>query len=202
LHHFLQEYPIHSIVIPGTIDNDFYGTDATIGFDTDVNTALEAINKIRDTASLHSRLFIIEVMGRTSGHIGLYTGIGGGLKDILIPESPIDIQTLVAELDNQHKAGKQNSIIVLAEGETTGGTAEIKTAIEKVINWDIKVRVLGHAQRGGDLTAFDRVIASRLDYESVLAAGNKNHWKSPSKKKIIIGKQVFCFLCHGVFFYI
>ncbi|HUS99799.1 MAG TPA: 6-phosphofructokinase [Candidatus Thermoplasmatota archaeon] len=177
LHQLTQEFPIQGIGVPGTIDNDLFGTDFTIGFDTAVNTALEAIDKIRDTASSHSRLFIIEVMGRTSGYIALYTGIGGGAEDILIPEAPMEIQKLITELDTQHKAGKQSSIIVIAEGETSGGAAEIKTAVEKVINWDIKVSVLGHVQRGGDPSAFDRVLASRLGYESVLAVMNNQNDK-------------------------
>ena len=172
LHQLIQEFPIQGIGVPGTIDNDLYGTDFTVGFDTAVNTALEAIDKIRDTASSHSRLFIIEVMGHTSGYIALYTGIGGGAEDILIPESPREIQKLVTELEAQYKAGKKSSIIVIAEGGTAGGAYEIKSAIEKVINWDIKVSVLGHVQRGGDPSAFDRVLASRLGYESVLAVMN------------------------------
>lgn len=172
LHQLIEEFPIQGIGVPGTIDNDLYGTDFTIGFDTAVNTALEAIDKVRDTASSHSRLFIIEVMGRTSGYIALYTGIGGGAEDILVPEAPLAIPKLVEELENQHKAGKQSSIIVIAEGETAGGATEIKTAIEKVINWDIKVSVLGHVQRGGSPSAFDRVLASRLGYEAVIAIMN------------------------------
>ena len=171
LHQLLQECPMQGVGIPGTIDNDLFGTDFTVGFDTAVNTALDAIDKIRDTASSHSRLFIIEVMGRTSGYIALYTGIGGGAEDILIPEVPMDIQNLTTKLDTQHKAGKKSSIIVLAEGETAGAL-EIKSQIEKVLNWEIKVSVLGHIQRGGDPTAFDRVLASRLGYESVLAVMN------------------------------
>jgi 6-phosphofructokinase 1 len=122
-------------------------------------------------------LFIIEVMGRSSGYIALYTGIGGGAEDILIPEAHMDIPSLVSQLDAQHKAGKQSSIIVIAEGETEGGAAEIKAAIEKVINWDIKVSVLGHVQRGGDPSAFDRVLASRLGYEAVLAFMNNENDK-------------------------
>jgi 6-phosphofructokinase 1 len=177
LHQLIQEFPIQGVGVPGTIDNDLFGTDFTIGFDTAVNTALEAIDKIRDTASSHSRLFIIEVMGRTSGYIALYTGIGGGAEDILIPEAPMEVQKLITELDIQHRAGKQSSIIVIAEGETAGGAAEIKTAVEKVINWDIKVSVLGHVQRGGDPSAFDRVLASRLGYESVLAVMNDQNDK-------------------------
>lgn len=177
LHELIKEFPIQGIGIPGTIDNDLYGTDFTIGFDTAVNTALEAIDKIRDTASSHSRLFIIEVMGHTSGDIALYTGIGGGAEDILIPEEPISLETLIDKLKAQYDAGKKSSIIVVAEGETTGGVQEIKTRIEKVINWDIKVSVLGHVQRGGDPSAFDRVLGSRLGYESVLAVMNNENDK-------------------------
>lgn len=177
LHELLHEFPVQGIGIPGTIDNDLYGTDFTIGFDTAVNTALEAIDKIRDTASSHSRLFIIEVMGHTSGYIALYTGIGGGAEDILIPEAPIEIQKLTEKLKVQYEAGKKSSIIVVAEGETVGGALEIKTNIEKVINWDIKISVLGHVQRGGDPSAFDRVLASRLGYESVLAVMNNENDK-------------------------
>jgi 6-phosphofructokinase 1 len=177
LHQLIQEFPIQGIGIPGTIDNDLYGTDFTIGFDTAVNTALEAIDKIRDTASSHSRLFIIEVMGHTSGYIALYTGIGGGAEDILIPEAPMEMQKLIEKLNVQHKAGKKSSIIVVAEGETAGGALEIKSNIEKVIDWDIKISVLGHVQRGGDPSAFDRVLASRLGYESVLAVMNNENDK-------------------------
>ncbi|MBN1280425.1 MAG: 6-phosphofructokinase [Candidatus Thermoplasmatota archaeon] len=176
LHELIQEFPMQGIGIPGTIDNDLYGTDYTVGFDTAVNTALDAIDKIRDTASSHSRLFIIEVMGRTSGHIALYTGIGGGAEDILIPEVPMDMQKLIAQLDAQYKSGKKSSIIVLAEGESAGAL-EIKAAIEKAITWDIKVSVLGHIQRGGDPTAFDRILASRLGYEAVLAVMNNENDK-------------------------
>lgn len=172
LHEMIREFSIQGIGVPGTIDNDLYGTDFTIGFDTAVNTALDAIDKIRDTASSHSRLFIIEVMGRTSGYIALYTGIGGGAEEILIPEAPMNIQKLCEKLDADHKRGKQSSIIVMTEGEGTGGAFEIKAAIEKVIDWDIKVSILGHVQRGGDPTAFDRVLASRLGYEAVLAVMN------------------------------
>jgi 6-phosphofructokinase 1 len=116
-------------------------------------------------------------MGHTSGDIALYTGIGGGAEDILIPEAPIEIKTLAEKLKVQYEAGKKSSIIVVAEGETAGGVLEIKTAIEKVINWDIKISVLGHVQRGGDPSAFDRVLASRLGYESVLAVMNNENDK-------------------------
>ena len=172
LHQLIQEFPIQGVGVPGTIDNDLFGTDFTIGFDTAVNTALDAIDKIRDTASSHSRLFIIEVMGRASGYIALYTGIGGGAEDILIPEAPMDMKSLTDKLNAQHKAGKQSSIIVITEGEAAGGAFEIKANIEKIIDWDIKVSVLGHLQRGGDPTASDRVLASRLGYEAVLSVMN------------------------------
>lgn len=169
LYDFTNEFPIQGIGVPGTIDNDLYGTDYTIGFDTAVNTALEAIDKIRDTATSHSRLFIVEVMGKTSGYIALYTGIGGGAEEILIPETISDIQRLCKRLGEGHKRGKKSSIIVVAEGDEAGNAFDIKKEIEKLVNWDIRVSVLGHQQRGGSPTAFDRLLASRLGYEAVLA---------------------------------
>ncbi|MEM0467462.1 MAG: 6-phosphofructokinase [Candidatus Thermoplasmatota archaeon] len=169
LHEFLSEYPIRGIGVPGTIDNDLYGTDYTIGFDTAVNTALEAIDKIRDTAASHSRIFIIEVMGRNSGYIGLFTGIGGGAEDIIIPETTTDINAICRQLELGRKRGKKSSIIVVAEGGAVGNAMTVKQEIEKYADWDIKVSILGHIQRGGSPTAFDRVLASRLGYEAVLA---------------------------------
>ena len=172
LHEFINEFSVQGVGVPGTIDNDLYGTDYTIGFDTAVNTALEAIDKIRDTATSHSRLFIVEVMGRTSGYIGLYTGIGGGAEEILIPETDSDIENLCKKLDSGHKRGKKSSIIVVAEGDEAGSAFDIKKKIEKLVDWNIRVSVLGHQQRGGSPTAFDRLLASRLGYESVLAVMN------------------------------
>jgi len=169
LHEFTNEFSIQCIGVPGTIDNDLYGTDYTIGFDTAVNTALEAIDKIRDTATSHSRLFIIEVMGRTSGYIGLYTGIGGGAEEILIPETVSDIEKLCKTLKVGRKRGKKSSIIIVAEGDEAGNAFDIKKKIEQLTNYEIKVSVLGHQQRGGSPTAFDRILASRLGYEAVLA---------------------------------
>lgn len=169
LHELINEYDIQGIGVPGTIDNDLYGTDYTIGFDTAVNTALEAIDKIRDTATSHSWLFIVEVMGRNSGYIGLYTGIGGGAEEILIPETDSDIEGLCRKLEAGHRRGKKSSIIVVAEGDEAGNAFDIKKKIETLVDWDIRVSVLGHQQRGGSPTAFDRLLASRLGYEAVLA---------------------------------
>ena len=172
LHELINEFDIQGIGVPGTIDNDLYGTDYTIGFDTAVNTALEAIDKIRDTATSHSRLFIVEVMGRDSGYIGLYTGIGGGAEEILIPETDSDIENLCNRLDAGHRRGKKSSIIVVAEGDEAGNAFDIKKKIETLVDWDIRISVLGHQQRGGSPTAFDRLLASRLGYEAVLAVMN------------------------------
>ena len=172
LHELINEYDIQGIGVPGTIDNDLYGTDYTIGFDTAVNTALEAIDKIRDTATSHSWLFIVEVMGRNSGYIGLYTGIGGGAEEILIPETDSDIEGLCKKLEAGHRRGKKSSIIVVAEGDEAGNAFDIKKKIETLVDWDIRVSVLGHQQRGGSPTAFDRLLASRLGYEAVLAVMN------------------------------
>jgi len=177
LHEFISEFDIQGLGIPGTIDNDLYGTDYTIGFDTAINTALEAIDKIRDTATSHSRLFIIEVMGRDSGYIGLHTGIGGGAEEILIPETTSDIQRLCQKLKAGHKRGKQSSIIVVSEGDEAGNAFEIKKKIETLVDWDIRISVLGHQQRGGSPTAFDRLLASRLGYEAVCSVMNDEHDK-------------------------
>jgi 6-phosphofructokinase 1 len=172
LHKLLNEFDIQGIGVPGTIDNNLYGTDYTIGFDTAVNTALKAIDKIRDTATSHSRLFIVEVMGRDSGYIGLYTGIGGGAEEILIPETHSDIEKLCKKLEAGHKRGKKSNIVVVAEGDDAGHAFDIKKKIEKLVEWDIRISVLGHQQRGGSPTAFDRLLASRLGYEAVLAVMN------------------------------
>ncbi len=172
LHKLLKEHPLEGIGIPGTIDNDLYGTDYTIGFDTAVNTALEAIDRIRDTATSHSRLFLVEVMGRQSGYIGLYTGIAGGAEEILIPETKTDIVQICENLKKGHKRGKQSSILVISEGDEEGNAFEIKKKIETLVDWDIRVCVLGHQQRGGSPTAFDRILASRLGYEAVCGLMN------------------------------
>ena len=169
LHEFLGEYQIQGVGLPGTIDNDLYGTDYTIGFDTAVNTALNAIDKIRDTATSHDRLFLIEVMGRHAGYIGLYTGIGGGAEGILIPETPTDVHGLVKKLESGARRGKKSSIVVVAEGDQVGTVLDLKEHIEKHTKWDVRICILGHQQRGGTPTGFDRYLASRLGYEAVRA---------------------------------
>ncbi len=161
-----------SIGIPASIDNDVPGSDFSIGFFTAVNTALEAIDKIRDTATSHERLFIIEVMGRTSGFIALWAGLAGGVEDILIPEKPLNLEKVCQELEEGRIRGKTSSIIVMAEGGKAGGAFQLGKKIKKRVNYEIRVVVLGHLQRGGSPVALDRIIASRLGVAAVDALIN------------------------------
>ena len=156
----LAELGVSVIGIPGTIDNDIAGTDFTIGFDTAVNVVVEAINRARDTATSHERTFIIEVMGRNSGWIALQAGLAGGAESILVPEFPPDFDKVVQKLMNGIKRGKKHSIIIVAEG--AGSAYEVSKEIEKRIDLETRVVVLGHIQRGGTPTALDRVIASKM----------------------------------------
>lgn len=162
------------IGIPGTIDNDIPGTDYTIGFDTAVNTAVEAISRIRDTATSHERIFIIEVMGRRSGQIALAAGIAGGAESILIPEYPVNYDLVAEKLERGRHRGKLHSIIVVAEG--VGSALEISEEIARRTNLESRVTILGHIQRGGAPTAFDCMLASRLGARAVdlLADGASN----------------------------
>lgn len=155
-----HEMNIQTIGIPGTIDNDIAGTDFTIGFDTALNTIVDAIDKIRDTASSHERTFVIEVMGRDAGDLALWSGIAGGAETIIIPENTVSIDETVKYIEQGMKRGKRHSIIILAEG-VMGGNEFAKELKEK-IDIDARVSILGHMQRGGNPTAFDRVLASRL----------------------------------------
>jgi 6-phosphofructokinase 1 len=170
---FHEEFGMPSIGAPGTIDNDLYGTDYTIGFDTAVNTALDAIDRIRDTADSHNRVFFIEVMGRDSGFIALNAGIAGGAESILLPEVMSDFDALISHFDNKSRRRKDFSIIVVAEGEKEGNGFEIaKKFQDRFDNYDVRVSVLGHIQRGGKPTANDRILASTLGnaaVESLLA---------------------------------
>ena len=169
---FTEEYPDIPIVgIPGTIDNDLYGTDFTIGFDTAVNTAVQAVDKIRDTADSHNRLFFVEVMGRNSGYIALHTAISGGAGGVLIPEEESNIDDLVKLLKRGAKRAKLFSIVIVAEGNHMGTVYDIAAAVEHQIDVfdDIKVTVIGHLQRGGSPSTFDRVLASILGFGSVEA---------------------------------
>lgn len=174
---FTKEFGIPFIGIPGTIDNDLYGTDYTIGFDTAVNTAIEAIDRIRDTADSHDRLFFIEVMGRDSGYIALYTGIGVGAGNILLPETDTDYDELVNVLKAGVKRKKLFNLIIVAEGNKTGGAIKIAEEVKKRFDhYETKVTIIGHLQRGGAPTAADRLLSSRLGYAAIegLMNGERN----------------------------
>ena len=165
---FSNEFDIPCIGLPGTIDKDIAGTDFTIGFDTAVNTAVEAIDKVRDTADAHDRLFIIEVMGRDAGYIALHSGIATGAENILIPERKTNIDELVATLAEKEKRKKLVNLIIVAEGDEFGGANDVSKYIsEKLPTLDTRVCILGHIQRGGSPSCFDRVIASRMGYHAV-----------------------------------
>jgi 6-phosphofructokinase 1 len=165
---FSHEFDIPCIGIPGTIDKDIAGTDFTIGFDTAVNTAIEAIDKIRDTADAHDRLFIIEVMGRDAGYIALHSGIGTGAEHILIPERKTDVEQVLSSLQEKEKRKKLVNIVVVAEGDDFGGANDLAKVIkERIPGFDIRVAVLGHIQRGGSPSSMDRLIASRMGYSAV-----------------------------------
>lgn len=160
---FFNEFGIPTVGAPGTIDNDLYGTDYTIGFDTAVNTALDAIDKIRDTADSHDRVFFIEVMGRDSGYIAIQSGLGGGAEKVLVPETQTNLEEIIENLKDNMLRSKTSSIIVVAEGDDEGGAQEIANKVKQYIpNTDIRVTTLGHIQRGGSPTAYDRILASRL----------------------------------------
>ncbi len=175
---FNKEFGIPVIGIPGTIDNDIYGTSHTLGYDTALNTVVECIDKIRDTASSHNRLFFVEVMGRDAGHIALNAGIGAGAEEILIPEEDLGLDRLLESLEKSRNSGKSSSIVVVAEGDKMGKNVfELKDYIEKHLpEYDIRVSVLGHMQRGGAPSCFDRVLASRLGVKAVesLMEGKSN----------------------------
>lgn len=166
---FSQEYDIPIIGAPGTIDNDLFGTDNTIGYDTAINTVVQAVDKIRDTAESHDRLFLVEVMGRDSGLIALSSGIGVGAEFIFIPEKKTDLENLFHRLE-EGKREKASKIIVVAEGEVAGGAFGVAQKIrERFPQFDTKVTILGHIQRGGSPTCSDRVLASRLGFTAVEA---------------------------------
>jgi len=165
---FSEEFDIPFIGLPGTIDNDIFGTDFTIGFDTAINTAIEAVDKIRDTADSHDRIFFIEVMGRHSGFIALYTGIGSGAANIFLPETDTSIEDLTEKLEKSVKRHKLFNLVIVAEGNQNGGATEIAQKIRTHLpNVDIKVAVIGHLQRGGSPSCQDRVLASRLGASAV-----------------------------------
>lgn len=166
---FQNEFNFPVIGIPGTIDNDIHGTRFTLGYDTAINTVIEVIDKIRDTASSHNRLFFVEVMGRDAGHIALNSGIGAGAEEILIPEENRGLEQLLESLKKSEKSGKSSSIVVIAEGDKTGKNVfEIASYVEKNLPYyEVRVSVLGHMQRGGSPSCFDRVLASRMGVKAV-----------------------------------
>jgi 6-phosphofructokinase 1 len=174
-----------TIAIPGTIDNDLSCTDYTIGFDTTVNTVVDAINKVRDTATSHERVFVIEVMGREAGFIALAAGLAGGAESILIPEMGFDIEVVVGKIVRGHDKGKLHSIIIVAEG--AGNVIEISREIKELTNLDVRVTILGHIQRGGSPTAFDRILASRMGAKAVelLITGKNNRMVGIQANKIV-----------------
>ncbi len=175
---FSNEFDIPCVGLPGTIDKDMAGTDVTIGFDTAVNTAISAIDKIRDTMDAHDRLFIVEVMGRDAGYIALHSGIATGAENILIPETKTDIESIIASLTEKEKRKKLVNLIVVAEGyDGAGGASGLAEIIKKRLpSADVRICVLGHIQRGGSPTCDDRLVASHMGYYAVesLLVGRKN----------------------------
>lgn len=174
---FQEEFGIPTVGCPGTIDNDLFGTDYTIGYDTAVNTALEAIDKIRDTADSHNRIFFIEVMGRDSGYIAIQSGIGGGAEIVMVPETQMSIENVIETLEKGKLKHKTSAIVIVAEGDEEGNATQVAAKVkEKLTDLDIKVSTLGHIQRGGSPTAKDRILASRTGVAAVegLLKGMKN----------------------------
>jgi len=166
---FNEEHPVPCIGIPGTIDNDIFGTNFTIGYDTALNTVVEVIDKIRDTASSHNRLFFVEVMGRDAGFIALNAGVGAGAEEILIPEEDLGLDRLLESLKRTKRSGKSSSIVVVSEGDKIGKNVfELADYVEENMpQYDVRVSVLGHMQRGGAPSCFDRVLATRLGVKAV-----------------------------------
>lgn len=175
---FNAEFGLPIMGIPGTIDNDIFGTSHTLGYDTALNTVVEVIDKIRDTASSHNRLFFVEVMGRDAGHLALNSGIGAGAEEILIPEENMGLERLLESLQKSKASGKSSSIVVIAEGDKIGKNVfELKDYVdENLPEYDVRVSVLGHMQRGGAPSCFDRVLASRFGVKAVesLLEGKSN----------------------------
>lgn len=176
---FNKEFGFPVMGIPGTIDNDIFGTMFTLGYDTALNTVVEVIDKIRDTANSHNRLFFVEVMGRDAGHIALNAGIGAGAEEILIPEENLGLDRLLESLKKSKASGKSSSIVVVSEGDKIGKNVfELRDYVEENMpEYDVRVSVLGHMQRGGSPSCFDRVLASRLGVKAVesLLEGKTNY---------------------------
>lgn len=188
LHKFCAEFAVPSICIPGTIDNDLPGTDYTIGYDTATNTAVEAIDRIRDTMLSHNRLFFVEVMGRNSGYIAMNSGIAGGATAIVIPEEEMTFEQLYKLLGPEKETSKKSNLVVVAEGSKIGDANELaKLVAERSSYFDIKVTILGHLQRGGSPTYFDRVLASKMGIAAVegIMEGRKDVMVGIKDNKIV-----------------
>ena len=186
---FIKEFNIPIIGIPGTIDNDLFGTDNTIGYDTALNTVISAVDKLRDTASSHGRLFVIEVMGKDAGLIALRSGIATGAEAILIPETTTYINHLLSKLSKDNANNKPSSIIIVAEGDDFGGAYKVAEAVkDKHPSYDIRVTVLGHIQRGGSPSAYDRVLASQLGAGAInyLLQGEKDVMVGLINKELVL----------------
>ncbi len=185
---FFNEFGVPFIGVPGTIDNDIFGTDYTIGYDTALNTVIEAIDRIRDSATSHNRIFFVEVMGRDAGFIALNGGIASGAQEILIPEKKDSLEGLFHSLEKSEQAGKNSSIIVVSEGEELGNVFDLAKATEmRFPDYDVRVTVLGHIQRGGNPTCLDRVLASRLGIAGVegLLEGKTNLMAGLRSNKVV-----------------
>ncbi|RZK71298.1 MAG: 6-phosphofructokinase, partial [Pedobacter sp.] len=175
---FGKKFGVRVMGVPGTIDNDLYGSDFTLGYDTAINTVIEAIDKIRDTADSHDRLFFIEVMGRDSGCIALRSGIASGAEAVLLPEKETSVDELIVQLEAGASTKKSSSIVIVSEGNKYGGAYDIAKMVKERFNhYDTKVTILGHLQRGGSPSSFDRILASRLGFAAVneLLKGNTMH---------------------------
>ncbi len=187
---FNEEFGFPVMGIPGTIDNDIYGTSHTLGYDTALNTVVDCIDKIRDTASSHNRLFFVEVMGRDAGHIALNVGVGAGAEEILIPEEDLGLDRLLESLRRSKQSGKSSSIVVVAEGDKTGKNVfELKDYVEQNMSeYEVRGSVLGHMQRGGSPACFDRVLASRMGVTAVesLLEGKSNYMVGLIKDEIAL----------------
>ncbi len=186
-HALWMEHQIPIVGVPATIDNDIYGTDSTIGFDTAVNTALDAIDRIRDTATSHDRIFIIEVMGRDSGFIAASVGLAGGAEEIFTPEHPVPVDKVVEKLKIALQKGKKSSILVTAEGQKPGRAYDLADQIRKKLGLEPKVCILGHQQRGGSPSATDRILATRMAYAAVqtLLNGECDHFIGSDGVKLV-----------------
>ncbi|MCS7223430.1 MAG: 6-phosphofructokinase [Armatimonadetes bacterium] len=187
-YHLWREHAIPILVCASTIDNDLYGTDFTIGFDTAVTTAVEAIDRIKDVAAAHDLIFFVEVMGRHRGFLALYAGLAGGCEEILLPEEPTDYDALSQRLMDGRRRGKTSSIVVVAEGDVPGGAFTVAEEVRKRTGLAVRVTVLGHIQRGGTPTPRDRILASRLGNAAVdfLIAGEQGKLVGEIKREIVL----------------